>query len=295
MTGRMNMENNILQIKNLTKKFDSFTLDDISLSLPKGSVMGFVGENGAGKTTTIKLILNELKKDAGSIKVFGLDSVRDEIAIKEDIGVVFSENHFNENFDPEQIGKLMSLAYKRWDMAVYKDYLKKFSLDKFKKIKDLSRGSKMRLAIAVALSHDAKLLLLDEATSGLDPVVRNEILDIFYDFIMDGERSIFLSSHITSDLEKIADYITFIKDGKIVLSESKEVLYGKFGILRCRREDVEKVGREYISGIRHGSFSTEVLVNDKNAVRKSGENLVIDNANIEDIMTYMNSGMGAEQ
>lgn len=289
------MENNILQIKNLTKKFDSFTLDDISLSLPKGSVMGFVGENGAGKTTTIKLILNELKKDAGSIKVFGLDSVRDEIAIKEDIGVVFSENHFNENFDPEQIGKLMSLAYKRWDMAVYKDYLKKFSLDKFKKIKDLSRGSKMRLAIAVALSHDAKLLLLDEATSGLDPVVRNEILDIFYDFIMDGERSIFLSSHITSDLEKIADYITFIKDGKIVLSESKEVLYGKFGILRCRREDVEKVGREYISGIRHGSFSTEVLVNDKNAVRKSGENLVIDNANIEDIMTYMNSGMGAEQ
>ncbi len=289
------MNENILEIRNLTKKFERFTLNDISLTLPKGAIMGFVGENGSGKTTTIKLILNELKKNDGTINVFGLDSVSDEIEIKENIGVVFSENHFNENFYPEQIGKLMRLAYKKWDMDVYNDYLKKFGLDKLQKIKEMSRGMKMKLAISVALSHDAKLLLLDEATSGLDPVVRNEILDIFYDFIMDGKRSVFLSSHITSDLEKVADYITFIRNGKIVMSETKEAMEEKFGVLRCKREDIKKVNPEYISGIRHGDFSTEVLVNDKNAVRKIDECFVIDNANIEDIMTYMSTEKDAKQ
>jgi ABC-2 type transport system ATP-binding protein len=280
------MNDNIIEIKNLTKKFKEFTLDNVNINLPQGAIMGFVGENGAGKTTTIKLILNQLKKDSGDIKVFGLDSVDDEIEIKENIGIVLSENHFHDDFSPKQVGKMMSKVYKRWNNKQFDNYLEIFGLTGKKKVKELSHGMRMKLAIATAISHDAKLLILDEATSGLDPVVRNEVLDIFYELIMDGQRSIFLSSHITSDLEKIADYITFIKGGKIVLSDTKDSIEEQYGIVHCKKEDLEKIDKKYIAGVRQGEFSTDILVNNKQDALKMDKNFVVDKANIEDIMTY---------
>lgn len=277
---------NALEVQNISKKYDGFFLKNINITLPKGSIMGFVGENGAGKSTTIKLMLNLIHKDSGEISVLGLDNIKDEKQIKEQIGVVFDESNFPENIKIHDINKIMKNIYKNWDEAVFSSYTNRFSLPSNKILKEFSRGMKMKLSIAVALSHHAKLLILDEATSGLDPIVRDEILDVFLEFIQDEEHSIFLSSHITSDLEKIADYITFIHKGQIVFSEPKDELLYKYGILKCSASEFEKIDKSIVQGFRKNNFGVEALVL-RNKV--SGSH-TIDHASIEDIMLFRIKG-----
>jgi len=224
--------NNVLEVNNLSKIFKGFSIDLISFNLPAGSIMGFVGQNGAGKTTTIRLILNMLKRNAGEIKVFGLDNIRDELEIKQNLGIIFDDLFFIEMWTVKDIEDLIKGFYKLWDSKLYRQYLDKFNLPFEKKIKELSRGMKIKLMLAVAMSHNAKLLILDEPTSGLDPVARNELLDIFKEYIAEGERSILFSTHITSDLEKVADYITLIDHGKLFYSGNTRDLINNYLVVR---------------------------------------------------------------
>lgn len=273
---------NVLEIKNLSKKYDEFTLSDVNITLPKGCIMGFVGENGAGKSTTIKLLLNIIHRDSGAIDVLGLNNIQYNKQIKEDVGVVFDESNFPDNMNANNVSLVMKHIYKNWDITVFQSYLNKFSLPLKKTVKEYSRGMKMKLSIAVALSHHAKLLILDEATSGLDPIVRDEILDVFMEFIQDEEHSIFISSHITSDLEKIADYITFIHKGKIVFSEPKDSLLTDYGILKCSIAEYANVDKKIVIGCRKSQFGVEALI----IKNKLKGNYTIDHANLEDIMLY---------
>lgn len=218
---------NILEVNNLCKTYDSFSLKNINLELPKGTIMGLVGENGAGKSTTIKAILNLIHTSDGLVKIFGLDMKEKEIEIKEDIGVVLDEGFFSEYLTPTDINNILSGIYKNWSEELFFKYLEDFKLPKDKISKEFSTGMKMKLKIATALSHKPKLLILDEPTSGLDPIARQDILDIFQEFIQDDEHSVLVSSHITSDLENIADYISFINNGEIVLSKTRDELIDK--------------------------------------------------------------------
>lgn len=274
----------ILQIEHLTKHYIDFTLNDISFNLPKGSIMGLIGENGAGKTTTIKLILNLIKKDNGIIKIFGLDNIDDELKIKENIGVVLDESYFHDNLRPKDISIIMGNIYDKWDNKKFLSYIKKFNLPMDKIIKDYSKGMKMKLSIAAALSHDPQLLILDEPTGGLDPVVRSEVLDIFLDFIQDEEKSILFSTHVTSDLDKIADYITFIHDGKLVFTESNDEIINNYGIIKCGLSDFDKIDKIDIIGYRKNKFGYGILVNNK--LNSKYKDFTIDSANLEDIMLY---------
>jgi len=271
-----------LQLINVTKQYKDFKLDNINIKLPQGCIMGFVGENGAGKSTTIKLILDLINRDRGQITVLGKDNKIDFNSIKENIGVVMDESSFPDNLNSREINKFMKRIYKTWDEDKFFKLLKQFSIAEDKSIKDYSRGMKMKFSIAVSLSHDSKILIMDEATSGLDPIVREEILDIFLEFIQEESNSIFISSHIISDLEKICDYITFIHKGKIVFSEPKDELLEKYGILKCSEKELEKIDVSDVKGIRKNKFGVEALVF-KNKVKGS---YVIDKANIEDIMLF---------
>ena len=276
----------ILEVEHVTKNYGEFAIKDLNFTLPKGSIMGFVGENGAGKTTTIKLILNLIKKDNGSIQLFGLDHIKHEKKIKEQIGVVFDERYFHDNLKVGDISKILDKVFSNWDEELYNQYINKFNLPRNKTVKEFSKGMKMKLSIATALSHHPKLLILDEATSGLDPVVRNEILDVFLDFIQDEEKSILLSSHITSDLEKVADYITYIHNGKIIFSESKDELMYNYGLLKCGKGEFEDIDLEDIIGYRKGQFGYEVLVKNKEQMHRKYPKAVIDTTNIEEIMLF---------
>ncbi len=282
--------NNALEIKNLTKRFGGFTLDHVSFSLPKGSIMGFIGENGAGKTTTLKLILNELKKDEGSVRIYGMDPDQEELACKEMLGLVFDQSYFYEGMCAKEISQVMKRMFRNWDTESFHRLIRRFDLPEKQPFKEFSRGMKMKLSIATALAHSPKLLLLDEATSGLDPVVRNEILDLFMDFIQDEEHSILLSSHITSDLEKIADYITFIHKGKIVLTESKDTLLSDYGVLKCGAKDFLSLSgaieQGQIIGYRRNAFGYEALVSDRSQARKQFPDMVLDRVTLEDIMMF---------
>lgn len=273
---------NLLEIRNLSKKYEGFYLENINLSLPKGCIMGFVGENGAGKSTTIKLLLNLIHRDSGEIRIFGQDNIKNEKQIKEAIGVVLDESNFPDHMTATNINVVMKNIYKNWDDTVFRNYLEKFGLQKHKTIKDYSRGMKMKLSIATALSHHAKLLILDEATSGLDPLVRDEILDIFLEFIQNEEHSIFISSHIISDLEKSADYITLIHKGKIFFSEAKDKLLDDYGIFKCSHADFATLDQHLIVGYRKNQFGVEALIK-KN---KFNKDFTVDHASIEDIMLY---------
>jgi ABC-2 type transport system ATP-binding protein len=224
--------NNILEIRNLRKEFNGFTLDLSSLDLPYGAIMGFVGQNGAGKTTTIRLLLNTLRKNSGEIRIFGLDNIKDELKTKQDLSVVFDDLSLIETWRVRDVERVIKNFYKFWDTRLYNKYLDKFHLTLNKKLKDLSKGMKMKIMIAVAMSHNARLLILDEPTSGLDPVARDELLDILKDYVADGKRSVFFSTHITSDLEKIADYITLIDRGKIFYTGTTDDLLRKYSIIR---------------------------------------------------------------
>ena len=227
------MSENILEIKNLTKDYGDFVLDKVSFALPRGVIMGLIGENGAGKSTTINCILNETQKSGGQILIFGKDHILNEIEIKDKLGVVFDENHFPDIFTAEEVGQFMSGIYTGWDWTLYRQYLEKFELPRNKRIKDFSKGMKVKLAFAVALSHHAELLILDEATSGLDPIIRDDVLDMLIDFVQDESHSVLVSSHITSDLEKVADYITFIHKGKVIFTHEKDTLVDNYGILNA--------------------------------------------------------------
>lgn len=275
-----------ITIKNLNKTYKDFSLQNVSFSVPKGSIMGFVGENGAGKTTTLKAILNLISYDSGNIEIFGLDNKKNEKEIKEQIGVVFEGSNFHENLNLDNVSKIMSKIYKNWNHSLFKDYLKKLRVPENKLIKEFSKGNKMKLSIAVALSHNPKLLILDEATSSLDPIVREEILDIFLDFIQDEDHSIILSSHITSDLDKIADYITFIHKGKIVFSKNKDELINNMGILKCKPNDFDNLTKEDYSYYRKSQFGYEVLLKDKHRFITKYPNSVVDNTSIEEIMLF---------
>ena len=252
---------NAIEIKGLEKHYDGFQLGSFDLTLPSGCIMGLVGENGAGKSTTIKLIMNAIGRDAGEISVLGVDNRSAEFRdVKEDIGVVLDEAYFPEVMSARNVGKVMALTYKNWDAAAFEGYLKKFSLAPDKIFKDYSRGMRMKLAIAAALSHGAKLLILDEATSGLDPMARDELLDIFNDFTRDENCSILLSSHIVSDLEKICDYIAFLHKGRLVLCEEKDRLLEEYALIRLTEERLRELPEESIISRRASSYGTEALV-----------------------------------
>ena len=277
---------NVIEIKNVTKDYGDFKLENINFSVPEGSVCGFIGQNGAGKTTTIKLLLDVINADEGEIFLFGQNIKNDSAKLREDIGVVFDEMGFHEFMTGKDINIMMRNIYKNWDEAAFFDYLKRFSLPSKKKCGDFSRGMRMKFQIAVALSHNAKLLIMDEPTSGLDPIVRNEMLQIFREYVVEEDHTILLSSHITGDIEKLADEVVFINSGKIVLAGNKDDILEKHGILKCKKSELEQVSKPLIVNVQLGSFGVEVLVNDRRACEKLYPNMVIEQASLEEIMIY---------
>lgn len=274
---------NAITIKNLSKTYKGFKLDNINLTLPKGCIMGLIGENGAGKSTTIKLILDTIKRDNGSIEVLGEDNLINFKERKEDIGVVLDEAYFPESFTVKQVNIVMKNTYKRWDEELFFMYIQKLALPKDKAFKDFSRGMKMKLAIAVALSHDAKLLILDEATSGLDPIARDEILNILYEFTRNDNHSILISSHIVSDLEKLCDYIAFLHKGRLLFCEEKDRLLERYGVLKCNKTDYEAVNPKAVKGVRKNNYGIEALV--ETSMISSA--MSVDKASIEDIIVFL--------
>lgn len=278
---------NILEVKQLRKNFKNFALKDISFTLPKGYIMGFIGPNGAGKSTTIKLIMNLLKKDGGQINVFGKDHIKYEKEIKNHIGFVYDQNHFYEELTLREMKNVIAPFYDSWDDKMFDKYMKIFELPINKKIKDLSKGMKMKFSLAIALSHNAKLLIMDEPTSGLDPIVRSELLDILYDIIQDEEKSIFFSTHITSDLDKVADYITFINDGEIILSATKDDILDNYCIVKGGTELLNNHTQEVFIGIRKNNFGFEGLARDRQKVQNLFKSrVIIEKPSLEDIMLF---------
>lgn len=251
---------NAIEIKGLCKSFKDFEINNLDLTLPGGCVMGLIGENGAGKSTTINLILNLIRKNKGSVKILGKDNVKELESVKEDIGVVFDECCFPPELNVLKLGKIFRNIYKNWDDNMYNEYINKFSLPETKKIGSFSKGMKMKLSIAVALSHKAKLLILDEATSGLDPVIRDEIIDILGEFTIDEEHSVLISSHIVSDLEKICDYIAFLHKGRLMLCEEKDKLYEDYCVIHCTKDELDSIKPESIIGRKNGTFGSEAIV-----------------------------------
>ncbi|MFA7533786.1 MAG: ABC transporter ATP-binding protein [Tissierellaceae bacterium] len=277
----------MLEIKNLSKKYkEGFEIKDISFKLDKGYIMGFIGPNGSGKTTTIKLIMNLLKKDSGSIKVFGLDHIQHEKEIKDRIGFVYDENHYYEDLSIRQMKNIVAKFYSKWDDKQFNYYMKEFDLNPKAKIKTLSKGMKMKFSLAIALSHHADLIIMDEPTSGLDPVFRRGILDILYNIIQDENKSIFFSTHITTDLEKIADYITFINGGEILFSEAKDKILDSYRIVKGSPRLLQG-NRDKFIGLRETDVGFEGLTNDVSQIESSFSNeVLIEKASLEDIMVY---------
>lgn len=283
---------NIIEIKNLVKKYDNkFTLGSIDLEIPSGVIVGLIGENGAGKTTLIKSILNILKIDEGNIKIFNKDFNKEENTIKEDIGVVLDNMFFPEILTPKDINIVMKDIYKKWDEELFKKYLNDFGLTINKQIKTMSKGMRKKLEIATSLSHHPKLLILDEPTSGLDPVVRNEVLDIFLDFIQDEEHTILLSTHITSDLEHIADKIIFINKGKILLDKNRDDLLDNYGILKCDIDSFDTISKEDIIVYKKNKYNYEILVDNISKIKKKYKNFIVDKITLEELMVLMIKGV----
>ena len=283
------MENTI-EIKNVSKNYPEFKLDKISFKIPKGTIVGLIGENGAGKTTTIKSILN-ITNTTGQIKVFDKDNKKYEKEIKQDLGVVLDDSFLSEYLTAKGVNTIMKSFYTNWDTEKYFNYLKEFKLPTNKLIKDFSSGMKMKLKIATAISHNPKALILDEPTSGLDPIIRNEILEIFRNYITeDEERSILLSSHITSDLEYIADYIIFIHNGKIIFNLKTSELLENYGIIKCSQKDFSNLKKEDYIKYRKEKYQYEVLVSDKFKIAKKYNFKVIDKPSIDEIMLMFVKG-----
>lgn len=277
---------NAIEITGLVKKYDGFTLGPISFCVPKGSIMGFVGQNGAGKSTTIRAILGIIKADEGDIKVLGQELDKKGSSVREDIAAVFDELPFNDVLSPVKLDKIFKGIYKNWSSETFFQYLERFELPKKKKCGKFSKGMKMKLQIAVALSHNAKLLIMDEATSGLDPVVRNEILDIFYDYLKDGDKSILMSSHITSDLDKIADQVTFINHGDVFLTGEKDMILENHALIKCSKNDYLEMSPSDFISARVTEFGAEVLVADREATEKKYPKLLMEKVTLEEIMLF---------
>ncbi len=283
---------NILEITNLTKEYKDFKLDNISFKLEKGFIMGFIGPNGAGKSTTIKLIMNLAKKNSGEIKVFGLDNIKNEKEIKQKIGFVYDENYFYEELNLIEMKTIIAPFYKNWDNKAFNKYMSDFNLPVKKKIKELSKGMKMKYSLAIALSHGAEFIIMDEPTSGLDPIFRSEILDILYSVIQDANKGILFSTHITTDLEKIADYITFLNKGKIIFSDAKDNILENYSIIKGDKSLLDEETKKEFIGIRENSFGFEALTNNTEKIKRLFKNnSLIEKANLEDIMLYTVRGM----
>lgn len=277
---------NAIEISGLTKRYDGFTLDNVSFNVPKGSIMGFIGQNGAGKSTTINTILNIIKADEGSVKVMGLDNIEHENEIKRHIAAVFDELPFQEQLNANNIDIIFKEIFEEWSSEKYFEYLDRFALPRKKKFGQFSKGMKMKLQIAAALSHNAKVLIMDEATTGLDPVVRNEILDIFLEYLQEEDHSILMSSHITSDLEKIADSVTFIDKGKLLLSGYKDDVLESHALLKCGKSDYEQIAKEDFISARLTDFGADVMVADRFAAEKKYSGITVDKTTLEEIMLF---------
>mgnify|MGYP002796472945 FL=1 len=281
---------NAIEIRDLQKSYDSFNLN-VSLTIPEGIITGLIGENGAGKTTLIKLILNIIKRDSGVIKIRGLDNIKEEDLAKEDIGVVLDNMFFPELLNCNDINEIMKGIYKNWDSELFYKYLKDFNLNPNKAIKDNSKGMRKKIEIATALAHKPKLLILDEPTSGLDPVVRSEVLDIFLDFIQDEDHSILLSTHITSDLEHVADRIIFMDDGRKILDCPRDEITDNYGVLKCDSDYFKKLDKDDILAYRKNKYNYEVLINDRGRALKKYEGCVVDKVSLDDLMVLMLKGV----
>lgn len=277
----------MLEIENLSKKFKKFELKNVSFTLEPGFIMGFIGPNGAGKSTTIKLIMNLLKKDSGSIKLFGKDNIDFEREVKDRIGFVYDENYFYEDLTIKQMKSIIAPFYSKWSEDTFNKYIVNFNLDPKMKIKSLSKGMKMKFSLSLALSHDADLIIMDEPTSGLDPIFRREILDILQDIIQDENKSVFFSTHITTDLEKIADYITFINDGEIVFSSPKDEILEEYRIVKGGNDLLDKDTRAEFMGLKETNVGFEGLAkNPKHLKELFASEVLIERPTLEDIMFY---------
>ena len=283
--------NKAIEIKDLVKKYpESFTLGEINLSINSGEIIGLIGENGAGKTTLIKSILGILLKNKGEIKIFNKNLDKNEVLIKEDIGVVLDNSFFPEILCPKDLDKIMKGIYQNWDSLLYFKYLNEFNLPCNTMIKKLSKGMKKKLEIAAALAHHPKLLILDEPTSGLDPVVRSEVLEIFLKFIADEEHTILFSTHITSDLEHIADEIIFINKGKVILNKNRDELLDNYGILKCDIDKFSSIDKNDYITYKKNKYDYEMLVSDKAKIKKKYKDMIVDNITLEDLMVLIIKG-----
>ena len=285
---------NAIELKHIEKSFGEFTLRDVSLSIPTGTICGLVGENGAGKSTLIRILMGALRPDSGAAVTLGADvSAPAFLRVKEDIGVVLDEGCFPESLTAPQVGKIMAATYRRWEPETFSAYCKRFALPEKTAFKDYSRGMKMKLTIAAALSHQAKLLVLDEATAGLDPVVRGELLDLFLEFIQDERHSIVMSSHITADLEQIADSIAYLHNGQLLFQENKDDLLQEYGVLHCGEDVLPSLPAGLVVFTRRGAYGCESLVRERRTVQELLPEAVCDAARLDDIMRFY-SGRDAQ-
>ena len=281
---------NAIEIKGLNKSYKDFMLKDICLSVPKGSVMGLIGENGAGKSTLINSILNVAECGYQEMNIFGKDIREHEKELKEDIAVILDGTYYNLEFTPAFIGKILSRVYQKWNMDLYYDYLERFHIPLKKKLKTFSRGMKMKLEFAIAFSHDTKLLILDEATSGLDPVFREEILELLRTYTEVDDHTILMSSHITSDLDKIADYIAYIHNGELLFVKTYDDVHENYGIINCNKETFEALNKDDIVSYRKEAYSYKVMVKNRLELQKAIKDLEVEKASIEDVMLYYAKG-----
>ncbi|HDR4573062.1 ABC transporter ATP-binding protein [Bacillus cytotoxicus] len=283
----------MLELKDVCKNYQGFAVKNVSFTLPRGYIMGFIGPNGAGKSTTIKMIMNLVRRDGGDIKIFGKDNKKAEKEIKQNIGFVYDENQYYEDITCEQMKRIIAPLYKKWDEEKYQSYMERLQVPKNKKIKQLSKGMKMKFAIAMALSHHAELIIMDEPTSGLDPVVRSELLDMLQEIVMEEEISVLFSTHITTDLERIADYITFINDGEIAFTGEKDEILESYVIVKGSNDLLDPEGKELFIGLRKNKFGFEGLARDKQAVIDwFGEEVIFEKPTLDDIVVYTAKGSG---
>lgn len=281
---------NCIEVSGLSKQYGDFFLRDISFNVPGGSIVGLIGENGAGKSTTLKCILDLIRPDAGEIKIFGQDSRENGQQVRQEIGVVMDECFFHDTLYARDVDLILSSVYKNWDSELYFDYLNKYNLPEKKLIKEFSRGMKAKLSLAAALAHRPKLLILDEATSGLDPIVRDEILDEFLEFIQDESRGILVSSHIITDLEKVADYIIYIHQGALLLNENKDDILSRYGRLACSIKEFDRVDSADVLRMRQSSFGCEALITDRKRFGRKYPDLMVEPVKLEEIMLFFGRG-----
>lgn len=281
---------NILEIRNLNKAYKNFTMDNISLKLPKGFIMGLIGENGAGKTTLIKLIMNLVRRDSGDVEIFGMDNLKFERQVKERIGFVYDQCYYYDHMTLAENGKMVSKLYSKWDDEKFNSYLSKFSLKKSQKLKELSKGMRMKFSLCIALSHGAELIIMDEPTAGMDPIVRSEVLEELQKLMENEKMGIIISTHITEDLDRIADYITFIKDGKIIFSKSKDEIHDTYRVVKGEKALITKEVEKLFKGISKSNYGFEGLTSDVDEVKKSmGGKIIIEKASLEDIIILYKS------